>query len=142
LNDLFLYLAIGTVFHPSGIIQNGRIKLLSKSHVQSSNYMLKLFFSLLFKICSRVLAFLMYNIKSTIGEWRDITSLIFKNFRFEFYNRAKTAFAIVATGKDYYIDGQNTQLIFFLKCPIGGGNGCIFWTMIFYNLKKVSSSSI
>ena len=41
----------------------------------------------------------MYNIKSTIGEWCDITSLIFKNFRFEFYNRAKTAFAIVATGE-------------------------------------------
>ena len=30
LNDLFLYLAIDTVFHPSGIIQNGRRKLLSK----------------------------------------------------------------------------------------------------------------
>ena len=28
LNDLFLYLAIDTVFHPSGIIQNGRRKLL------------------------------------------------------------------------------------------------------------------
>jgi hypothetical protein len=26
LNDLFLYLAIDTVFHPSGIIQNGRGK--------------------------------------------------------------------------------------------------------------------
>ena len=44
LNDfLFLYLAIDTVFHPSGIIQNGRRKLLSKSHVQTSNYMMKLF---------------------------------------------------------------------------------------------------
>ena len=30
LNDLFLYLAIDTVFHPSGIIQNGRRKLLSQ----------------------------------------------------------------------------------------------------------------
>ena len=67
LNDLFLYLAIGTVFHPSGNIQNGRGKLLSKSHVQSSNYMLKLFFSLLFKICSIVLAFFMFNNLSTIG---------------------------------------------------------------------------
>ena len=28
LNDLFIYLAIDTVFHPSGIIQNGRRKLL------------------------------------------------------------------------------------------------------------------
>ena len=32
LNDLFLYLAIDTVFHPSGIIQNG-MKISSKSHV-------------------------------------------------------------------------------------------------------------
>ena len=31
LNDLFLYLAIDTVFHPSGIIQNGMEIL--KSHV-------------------------------------------------------------------------------------------------------------
>ena len=46
-----------------------------------------------------MIIFLMYNIKSTIGEWCDITSLIFKIFRFEFYNRAKTAFAIVATGE-------------------------------------------
>ena len=28
MNDFFLYLAIDTVFHPSGIIQNGRRKLL------------------------------------------------------------------------------------------------------------------
>ena len=28
MNDLFLYLAIDTVFHPSGIIQNGRGKFL------------------------------------------------------------------------------------------------------------------
>ena len=39
--NLFLYLAIDTEFHPSGIIQNGRRKLLSKSHVQSSNYTIK-----------------------------------------------------------------------------------------------------
>ena len=32
LNDLFLYLAIGTVFNLSGIIQNG-IEISSKSHV-------------------------------------------------------------------------------------------------------------
>ena len=32
LNDLFLYLAIDTVFHPSGIIQNG-MEISSKSHV-------------------------------------------------------------------------------------------------------------
>jgi hypothetical protein len=31
-NDLFLYLAIDTVFHPSGIIQNG-MEISSKSHV-------------------------------------------------------------------------------------------------------------
>ena len=31
LNDLFLYLAIDTVFHPSGIIQNG-MEISSKSH--------------------------------------------------------------------------------------------------------------
>ena len=48
-------------------------------------------------------------------------------FRFEFYNRAKTAFAIVATGKDYYIDGQNSQLIFFFKkCPLGEEMGGFF----------------
>ena len=45
LNDLFLYIAIDTVFHSSGIIKNGRrkllSKLLSKSHVQSSNYTMK-----------------------------------------------------------------------------------------------------
>jgi hypothetical protein len=47
LNDLFLYIAIDTVFHPSGIIQNDRRKLLSellsKPHGQSSNYIMKLF---------------------------------------------------------------------------------------------------
>ena len=32
LNNLFLNLAIGTVFHPSGIIQNGKV-ISSKSHV-------------------------------------------------------------------------------------------------------------
>ena len=32
LNDLFLYLVIDTVFHPSGIIQNG-MEIFSKSHV-------------------------------------------------------------------------------------------------------------
>ena len=32
LNNLFLYLAIDTVFHPSGIIQNG-IKISSKTHI-------------------------------------------------------------------------------------------------------------
>ena len=32
LNDLFLYLAIDTVFHPSGIFQNG-MEISSKSHV-------------------------------------------------------------------------------------------------------------
>ena len=32
LNNLFLYLAIDTVFHPSGIIQNG-MEISSKSHV-------------------------------------------------------------------------------------------------------------
>ena len=53
-------------------------------------------------------------------------------------------------GKDYYIDGQNTQLISLEKMSTGGGNeapqitpkGCIFWTMIFYDLKKLSSRSI
>ena len=52
--------------------------------------------------------------------------------------------------KDYYIDGQNTQLIFFEKYTTGGGKkapklhrgGGIFWTMIFYNLKKITSRSI
>ena len=39
-NDLFLYIAIDTVFHTSGIIQNGRGKLL---HVQSSNYTMKIY---------------------------------------------------------------------------------------------------
>ena len=33
LNDLFLYLAIDTVFHPSGIIQNGRRKQLLQNHM-------------------------------------------------------------------------------------------------------------
>ena len=45
-------------------------------------------------------------------------------------------------GKDYYIDGQNTQLIFFENISTGGGKkapqitprGWIFWTMIFYDL--------
>ena len=52
--------------------------------------------------------------------------------------------------KDYYIDGQNTQLIFFEKMSTWGGKqgpqitsrGWIFWTMIFYNLKKFTSRSI
>ena len=47
-----------------------------------------------------------------------------------------------------YIDGQNTQLIFLITN--GGGKnaqqitswGWIFWTMIFYNLKKFTSRSI
>ena len=46
-------------------------------------------------------------------------------------------------GKDYYIDGQNTQLIFLKKCSLGEGSkapklqrGWIFWTMIFYSLKN------
>ena len=51
---------------------------------------------------------------------------------------------------DYYIDGQNTQLIFFEKNLTVGGKkanqitprGWIFWTMIFYNLKKFTSRSI
>ena len=42
LNDLFIYIAIDTVFHPSGIIQNGRRKLLSKSHGQSFNYIMNI----------------------------------------------------------------------------------------------------
>ena len=33
LNDLFLYLAIDTVFHPSGIIQNGRGKKFLQNHM-------------------------------------------------------------------------------------------------------------
>ena len=52
--------------------------------------------------------------------------------------------------KDYYIDGQNTQLIFFETITTGGGKkdhqitprGWIFWTMIFYNLKNITSRSI
>ena len=52
--------------------------------------------------------------------------------------------------KDYYIDGQNTQLIFFEKNTTGGGKkapqitsrGWIFWTTIFYNIKKFTSRSI
>ena len=52
--------------------------------------------------------------------------------------------------KDYYIDKQNTQLIFFEKMTTGGGikapqitpRGWIFWTMIFNNLKKFISRSI
>ena len=48
LNDLFLYIAIDTVFHPSGIIQNGRRKLLSKSQ-SCSNHMMKRLFSFLVK---------------------------------------------------------------------------------------------
>jgi hypothetical protein len=51
--------------------------------------------------------------------------------------------------KDYY-DGQNTQLIIFEKMFTGGGKkapqitpqGRVFWTMIFYNLKKFTSRSI
>ena len=43
MNGLFLYVAIDNVFHPSGIIQNGRRKLLYKSHGQSFNYIMKLF---------------------------------------------------------------------------------------------------
>ena len=48
--------------------------------------------------------------------------------------------------KDYYIDGQNTKWIFFeKKNQTGGGKkppqitplGWIFWTLIFYNLKKI-----
>ena len=56
----------------------------------------------------------------------------------------------IHTGKNYHIDGQNTQLIFFEKMTTGGGKkarqitpqGWIFWTMIFYNLKKFTSRSI
>ena len=55
LNDLFLYIAIDTVFHPSGIIQNGRRKLLSKSHVQSSNYIMEWNVSFLFFTKDRVI---------------------------------------------------------------------------------------
>ena len=44
---IYFFIAIDTVFHPSGIIQNGRrkllSKLLSKPHGQSSNYIMKLF---------------------------------------------------------------------------------------------------
>ena len=55
------------------------------------------------------------------------------------------------SGKDYYTDGQNTQLTFFEKKKSTGGGkkapqithrGWIFWTMIFYNLKKFTSRSI
>ena len=56
----------------------------------------------------------------------------------------------IRKGKDYYIDGQNTQLIFFFEIPTGGGKRatqitprwCIFWIMIFYNLKIFRSRSI
>ena len=52
--------------------------------------------------------------------------------------------------KDYYIDGQNTQLIIFEIMTTEGVKmptqitplGWIFWTMIFYNLKKFRSRSI
>ena len=52
--------------------------------------------------------------------------------------------SMIKLSKDYYIDGQNTQLIFFEKMSTGGGKmapqitpqGGIFWTIIFYNLKK------
>ena len=45
---------------------------------------------------------------------------------------------LLTLGKDYYIDGQNTELIFFIST--GGGKkapqitprGWIFWTIIFY----------
>jgi hypothetical protein len=47
--------------------------------------------------------------------------------------------------KDYYIDGQNTQLFFFEKNSTGGGKkarhitprGWIVWTIIFYNPIKI-----
>ena len=35
LNDLFLYLAIDTVFHPSGIIQNGRVNFFKITCLES-----------------------------------------------------------------------------------------------------------
>ena len=46
--------------------------------------------------------------------------------------------------KDYYTDGQNTQLIFKKRMTTEGvkmppqitPRGWIFWTIIFYNLKK------
>ena len=52
--------------------------------------------------------------------------------------------------KGYYIDGQNTQLIIFEIMTTEGVKmptqitplGWIFWTMIFYNLKKLTSRSI
>ena len=52
--------------------------------------------------------------------------------------------------KDYYIDGQNTQLIFLEKIQLWEGKrppqithrGWIFWTMIFYNLEKFTLRSI
>ena len=52
--------------------------------------------------------------------------------------------------KDYYIDGQNTRLIFFEKISTGRKKkvpqittrGWVFWTMIFYNSKKFTSRSI
>ena len=61
---------------------------------------------------------------------------------------SSTSIAIV--GKDYYIDGQNTQMIFLFKMTTGGGKKApqitpwrwIFWTMIFYNLKKFTLRSI
>ena len=56
---------------------------------------------------------------------------------------------VVTLPKDYYIDGQNIQLIFFEKMTTGEGKrpqitprGWIFWTVIFYNLKKFTSRSI
>ena len=47
--------------------------------------------------------------------------------------------------KDYYIDGRNTHLISLEKMSTGVGKkappnytpGWIFWTMIFYDLKKI-----
>ena len=52
--------------------------------------------------------------------------------------------------KDYFIDGQHSADFFFEKMTTGGGKkatlitpqGWIFWTMIFYNLKKFTSRSI
>jgi hypothetical protein len=44
----------------------------------------------------------------------------------------------VAKLKDYYIDGQNTQM----KAPQITPRWWIFWTMIFYNPKKFTSRSI
>jgi hypothetical protein len=65
-----------------------------------------------------------------------------KTMQLRYLGEIESKLARGALCKDYYIDGQNTPLIFFEKISTGGGKktpqitprGWIFWTMIFYNL--------